>query len=344
MGQTLKSHEVPPGMRLRFSLDAERHDLRLIEWSPTGKNLLGISGNGTAWLWDIESGEICWRVKHFLGVPSSLAWSPDGRYWVVGTWQGPLQLCGAGEGSSYESYRGFTGAAVGVDWSIDGDRILAVSEKGEFAKWEMFSGRQLRSITLHGDNANRRCAVWSPDRLTVAIGSASGRVECRHVSDWGIVWAIGGNNAGSANSIAWSHDGRILARAAEGQSMHLWLHDDARSLWSNELPLRDPWQTTDEISPPIRVLKENSGTTCATLSVVNPLLVSQHRDKHLAFWNYDSGDQLARVPCDPGEMFSSASVCFHPHSSLLATVAAGGMAVHVWEIEVELLMQGRSSW
>src|SRR5437762_3311725 len=101
-------------LALQKTFDAEHHDLRAIAWSPDGQSLLGISGNATAWIWDLATGKVRWEVKIGIGVPSCLAWSPDGRYWLAGTWQGHIELCGATSGAEYVAYRGLSGSVIGV--------------------------------------------------------------------------------------------------------------------------------------------------------------------------------------------------------------------------------------
>src|SRR5215213_5008978 len=133
------------GLALRHTFDAAKHDIRAIAWFPDGRALLAIAGNSTAWLWDIQTGDVRWTVKHAPGgVPSCLAWSPHGRYWLVGTWQRALQLCGAASGAAYETYLGISSSVIGVGWSHDAQGVDAVSQDGEFARWEMFSGRSVK--------------------------------------------------------------------------------------------------------------------------------------------------------------------------------------------------------
>lgn len=336
----IAERDMPLGIRLRHTFDANDHIVQGIAWSPDGVDLLGIAGNGTAWLWNLESGETRWRVKHTHGVPSRLAWSPDGRFWVIGTWQGLLQLCGARDGSGHEVYRGFTGGVVGVDWSTDGDRILAISSESEFGIWEMFSGQQISQVTFRTDNAINRCAAWSSDRAAVAIGSASGRVEYRRMPDWRIAWAIPGDGVGSANCIAFSADGRTLARAAGGEVVNLWMNDEAQELWSTEAPFSDPWEATQEVRPALQTLPGFAGgSTWASFSSDSQFLAIHARHKTLYFWHIDSSRLLARVLCDAGEVIARASLAFHPNLPVLATVALGGRVVQIWDVDSELLMK-----
>ncbi|MDP9367738.1 MAG: WD40 repeat domain-containing protein [Chloroflexota bacterium] len=321
---------------LRHVLDAEAHDLRAVAWSPRGDSLLGIAANGSAWLWDGATGEVRWRVKHAPGVPSCLRWSPDGRYWVVGTWQGPVQMLGAGTGTPYETFRGLNSGVIGLEWSPTGDYVLAVSQDAQVAQWEIYSGMALRARDHATDGGVTLCAAWSPDRRFIAIASATGDVECRQATDWRLVWSTPGEGAGSANCVAWSADGLTLVRAAEGHIVDVWSVEDALRRWFETGQHVDPWRTLGAKDPLVRRLGGlGSGASWASLSADGRLLAVRTRAEALRLWRRGTTDQwqeMATVPDEPGAWAQGPLVAFHPCAPQLATVVGGGSVVHVWDI------------
>jgi len=325
--------DLPTGITLRHVFDAEHHDLRALAWSPDGTHLLGIAGNSTAWLWDVEHGAVRWRVKQSPGVPSCLAWSPDGRYWVVGSWQGPLQLCGAQAGTPYHTFKGGPSGAAGVGWSSDGDQIHAVSADWQITSWQMYSGNGLRTLKLQTDGGIVRSAAWSPDFRSVAICSATGRVECRDVSDNRLQWAVHWDT-GTANCVAWSSDGQLLAAAFEGQQLRVWSAKEAQELWSQQQSFGDPWSDQAAVEPVAHVLTGlPAGASWASFSADGSFLAGRTHDGVLHLWRCDSWATVAVIQSDPGSWTAGALLAFHPRQPLLATVSGAGSVVHVLALD-----------
>jgi WD40 repeat protein len=246
-----------------------------------------------------------------------LAWSPDGRYWLIGTWQGPIHLCGATSGTEYETYRGLSRGAVGIGWSSDGDRVLAVSDHGEYGRWQMFDGRVLE-LVRHGTGAPSS-AVWSPDLQMVTITYGDGRVECRYVSDWHLGWAIGGGERGTANCAAWSPDGSMIASVAEG-GVRTWRHSDALKLWASRPVQLGHWNDASDVSPPERELTgPTRASTWASFSCDGQFLGVRTRQRALQLWRCDSWDLVAAAG-ESGNWTRGALIAFHPREPVLATV------------------------
>jgi WD40 repeat protein len=327
------SDDKSKSLKLRRKLDAEGHDLRAIAWSPDGASILGISGNSSAWLWDTENGEVRWNVNHPSGVPSCLAWSPDGRYWAVGSWQGSVQLLGASAGAAYGTVRGLSSGAVGVGWSPAGDAILAISTEGQSARWDMYSGRELSILDVGFVEGINLSAAWSPDLQSIAITSAAGRVECRSAVDSRLIWATNDGESGSINCVTWSPDGQFLACAAEGRLIRVWQHQEALELWNCPRDVGNPWHDNYEVIPPSLILDGlHSGTTWTSFSADGKLLAARTRTEILHLWRCDSWEKIAEMKGEIGDWTNGTLISFHPREPRLATVSGKGSVVEIWDI------------
>src|ERR1700676_4668339 len=54
-----------------------------LAFSPDGKQLATASWDGTAIIWDVETGEKLWTLRGSWGVVSSPAFSPDGKQLAI---------------------------------------------------------------------------------------------------------------------------------------------------------------------------------------------------------------------------------------------------------------------
>ena len=60
-------------------------------YSPDGRRIVTASDDGTARVWDAESGQQMMELKHMFGV-NSAAYSPDGRWIVTASWDNTARV------------------------------------------------------------------------------------------------------------------------------------------------------------------------------------------------------------------------------------------------------------
>lgn len=120
---------VEPPLQHRLSTVVE------VQYAPSGDRILAASSDGNVVLWDLASLSSTPRIMEPLPAVSSAAFTPDGRYVLVGCVNGSLQLMDALTGLNVYSPVSHRGSVLAVCMNESGDRILTVAADGT-AYWQ----------------------------------------------------------------------------------------------------------------------------------------------------------------------------------------------------------------
>ncbi len=220
-------------------------------WDPaTGKQLRTFAGNARAFavapdgrtlgLWlhdnaiqllDLETGKEIRRWKGHPGgvdgregrsglrhpdfTPHGMAFSPDGKYVSVGSYDGSVPVWEVATGKEHQILKTARGLVATVAFSSDGQTVAGGSVEA-VVLWDRTTGNQLRELT--GLKRVVRSLAFSPDSKTLAAAAE----HTLHV------WTVATGRPlhtfeeqGDVNSVVFSPDGRTLA-ACSGGALCLW--------------------------------------------------------------------------------------------------------------------------
>src|SRR5579871_2354588 len=140
----------------------------------------------------------------------AVAFTPDGRHVVTGSFDHTLKVWEAATGKEVKTFGGTAGhqnLVLGVAVSPDGTLIASGSSDNTAKIWDFPTGTPLRELD-QGDAA--LALAVSPDGKTVAAAGKGGGIRTWSAADGKPLASI---PAGPAGALAWTPDGRYLAAA-----------------------------------------------------------------------------------------------------------------------------------
>jgi len=233
-----------------------------VDVSPDG-SLIAASGTivaagpaGIVRLIDVETGNVIRTLKGHRSRISSVAFSPDGKRILTGSWDRTMRLWDVQTGEQLESFVGHKWPVLTVAFSPDGKQALSGSDgirlwdlktrevlqsftdhsrtvwsvrfspdgtKGLSGSWDetvrlwdLSTGKEIRQF--HVPSGQVKCVRFSPDgRFAAACATSDGVVRLWNVTSGELIQEFIGHSAGVA-SIAFSPDGRLLLSSGGQQS------------------------------------------------------------------------------------------------------------------------------
>ena len=295
-----------------------------VAFSPNGKVLASASWDGTIKLWATTS----WRelgtlAGHSWGVYRAV-FSPDGKQLASASREATVKIWDTDTGSNTRTLVAESFAVKSVAWSSDGRLLASSGNEGVVKLWDAASLKELRTLKhawRNGSSGLVNCVLFSPDGKMLATRNWDGTVSLWEVSTGRETQSLAVvEQAGAISSIAFSHDGRVVAAADEGT---VKFFDVASGKLVRTLQ-----------SPPVQ------GMTIQIVSLAfNPdgrlLATGEARvereraqyDGVVKLWDLESGRVVHEVVA---HVMEPDSLAFSPDGRLLASGGADG-GVKVWD-------------
>ena len=203
-------------------------DVYSVAFSPDETFLLTGADDGTARLWEAETGRV---VRRFAGHEeglSSVAFSPNGRHVLTGASDGTARLWETSTGKEVRRFDGHAKSIQSVAFSPDGSCVLTGSMDKTARLWETAAGREVRRF--EGHESTVWSVAFSPDGTHVLTGAgemwsrsgtgdntarlwetATGKEACRYE----------GHSVGIRCAV-FAPDARYVLTASKDKTARLW--------------------------------------------------------------------------------------------------------------------------
>jgi small GTP-binding protein len=310
-------HKTPEAVTFRNELIGHSSHIFQFAWSPDGISLAAPSADKRISVWDPATGKLIRKLIGHEDWVRSVTWSPDGRFLASGSADGTVRLWDIGSGKSIRTFRHNT-AFQAIAWSPDGKLIASASgyADGFLRIWDVRSGNLVVVIDTASDSTT--ALAWSP--TGTALASAAGFDAKIHLWDsrtWGLERTLLGHSE-DINDVKWSASGHLLASASDDKTIQVWdVHTGGQA----------------------RVLKAHTdGINSLSFSNDGQLLASGSYDGQVLLWRCDTWEPLAKIIENASPEWSP-SVAFDPKHSALATLSRELNAIHVWDLDVKLLLK-----
>jgi WD40 repeat protein/DNA-binding SARP family transcriptional activator len=189
--------------------------------------------DGSVRILDLRSGKERAMDRRAAGHVISIAFSRDGTMLATGSDDGGVALWDVPTASLRETLAGLPAGAVGPVFSPDGRTLYTSAENGTVIAWDVSGtrrlGRPFRFSPVpapgpgpHPPAGNVANAVAvSPDSSRFVTSPASDRVTVWRAEPQRVIRELRGP-CGNVISLAWSHDGRLVAATGESLTAVVW--------------------------------------------------------------------------------------------------------------------------
>ncbi len=282
-----------------------------VAFSPDGNQII-VAGDNPPQIWEVASGrKLLELIGHTNTINYGVAFSPDGRFILTGSWDNTIRLWDAHTGQELRNINQLT--VQGVAFSPDG-KFMATAATAGVRLWNSQTGQELREFKGNVDSYR---VAFSPDGrfIVVASGSGDGNARIFEVQTGKLVRSFFGGSTLGMNSAAFSPDGKTIITASIDKIVRLWDVQTGRELRKFIGHTDNVW--TASFSP--------DGRTIATASA----------DGTVRLWDTQTGQELRRLV---GHTAGVENVVFSPDGKYLLSASDDGTAL-LWDVDYHTTMR-----
>jgi WD40 repeat protein len=190
--------------------------VRNLAFSPDGKRLASVSGDGALRVWEITTGK---EVFQGHSARPSVAFSPDGKWLASPTREGTVRIWDATTGQEGRLFRGPIGVVISA-FSPDWARLATVGEDGTARVWDVSTGREACRLMNGHVGLGEGSLAFSDDGTRLAASCQYGFVKMWNAATGQVILCQQGH--GIVRNVTFSPGGSSLASCGSAPCVRVW--------------------------------------------------------------------------------------------------------------------------
>jgi WD40 repeat protein len=266
-------------------------------FSPDGKLLLGVCGQGPVGVWEVQSGNLSYILDTQKKQLVTCTFSPDGKFILCGGFDRAITLWNAANGEFLETIASLDSPVWDLVFSPDGAQFASCGINDAVRLWN-FSDR--KQIWKSEDASSCLSIDFAPDGKEIAFGTRWGKAGILETaSGKTLVELISSHNP--VGDIAFSHNGKWLAAGTDDDLIYVWPADQ----WLDKQTWTGHYNFVNGVS----------------FNKDDTLLISSSHDNSSHFWNVQTG-QIVKTVRGHSDVILRNSLS--PNGTIVATISWDG--------------------
>ncbi|HVA45958.1 MAG TPA: protein kinase [Pirellulales bacterium] len=287
-----------------LSLSGHQGIVACVAYSADRKRLASASHDGTAKIWDADTGSELQTLRGHSGGLIGVAFSPDGKRLATASTDNTVKIRDTASAAELVTLKGYSSWVTSVAFSPDGDALATASHDGTLKLWHVADGSERRTVQAHTDLV--QAIAFSRDGRRLASASKDRTVKIWDTASWADPLTLRGHT-NEVIGVAFSPDGQHLASASHDRTVRLW--------------------TVATGSCEHKLIGHTERVYGVAFSPDGRRVASSSFDQTVRLWDADSGQEMATLKGHTGWV---PCVTFSPDGRRIASASAD-QTVKVWD-------------
>eukprot|EP00884_Botryococcus_braunii_P009373 jgi/Botrbrau1/18437/Bobra.0072s0025.1 len=301
----------------RMTLRGHTAAVHKVLLTPGGIDVITVSADGTARVWDLEIGDCMLLLDGHEGPVTDMAVSSTGAYLLTGSVDGTARLWELERGECLYVLSGHSGPVNGVGIDAEGRLAITVSSDGTARTWDLSNGK-CRHVLPHQSHGGlrtvSRVALTPNNQVAITTGE----------DFLGRVWELG---SGMCIAVLTGHTGWVVdvVITPDGQHCITASHDFSAIVW--ELPSfrKGP---TRVVEPMHRLTGHTARVNAVRVTGMGTIAVTASDDFTARVWDWPTGT-CREVLAGHGAWVSSVALAA---SGSVGVTVSGDETGVVWDL------------